>query len=275
MDQCGIQCMEADLLDRGTLHEPLDMVDVIYSLAFPSPLASKDELLTFINVGLKNLLEEANEHGVKTVVHLSCLDVYGKEQGRIGTGTVPKPADEYQTAMLNAERLLEDFSSHHTEMKVRIVRSAPVVGARDMVLTASILKMIERGKVVLPQGSSSTMSFSHPKDVAQSLLKVATHQTEGSSGALLVKSYDSTLNDLALAIVSAVGKKAEVKQAGLLSGKSLVPSYVADQIAARRVLDGQSAWANIAYAPAYDVKKTADEVAEWYRREPWATKDLG
>jgi len=37
MDQCGIQCIEADIMDRHTLHEPLDMVDVVYNLASPPP----------------------------------------------------------------------------------------------------------------------------------------------------------------------------------------------------------------------------------------------
>ena len=37
MDQCGIQCIEADVMDRHTLHEPLDMVDVVYNLASPPP----------------------------------------------------------------------------------------------------------------------------------------------------------------------------------------------------------------------------------------------
>ena len=37
MDQCGIQCLEADLLDKESLHEPLEMVNVVYNLASPTP----------------------------------------------------------------------------------------------------------------------------------------------------------------------------------------------------------------------------------------------
>jgi nucleoside-diphosphate-sugar epimerase len=271
MDQCGIQCIEADVMDRHTLHEPLDMVDVVYNLASPPPGGSAEDYARFNEVALKNLLEEANEHGAKVFVHLSCLDVYGSS-GLIEESTAPRPKDEYQKAKLNAEKIVSDFGREKPDMKVRIIRAARALGPRDTTLTVPLLKMIGQGKVVLPAGGSSPMSFTHPKDIAQSLLKAATYP--GDWNVYLVKSFDATVEDYTLALSNATGKKAEVKTAGLFSGKSLLPQYTVEQVKAGRTLKVQDSWKRISYAPLYTIDKTVEEVSEWYRKEPWATNDL-
>src|SRR5580704_7844247 len=62
LDQCGIQCIEADLLDRGTLHEALDGVNVVYNLASPTPdHEGQGDYLDANTKGLRNLLDEAEE----------------------------------------------------------------------------------------------------------------------------------------------------------------------------------------------------------------------
>jgi len=270
MDQCGIQCMEADVMDRHTLHEPLDMVDVVYNLASPPPGGKAADYASYNGVALNNLLEEANEHGAKVFVHLSCLDVYGIV-GPIDGSLVPRPKDEYQKAKLEGEMIVSEFGRGHPDMKVRVVRAARGLGPRDTTLTVPILKMIERGRVVLPVGGSVAISFSNPKDIAQSLLRAATYT--GDWETCLVKSFDATVEDFAKALSSATGKKAEVKSAGLFSGKTAVPQYTADQIKAGLTLKEQDSWKKISYAPAYTMEKTVEEVSEWYRKEPWATTD--
>jgi len=269
MDQCGIQCIEADVMDRHTLHEPLDMVDVVYDLASPPPGAGAEEYAKFNTVALNNLLEEANEHGAKVFVYLSCLDVYGS--GPIEAGVSPRPRDDYQKAKLEAEKIVSDFGREKPDMKVRIVRAARAIGPRDTTLTVPLLKMVERGKVILPAGANAAISFSHPKDIAQSLLKAATYV--GDLETCMVKSFDATTENYAKALSNATGKKAEVKSAGLFSGKTLLPTYTTEQIRAGLVLKQQETWNKISYMPAYTIEKTADEVSEWNRKEPWSTQD--
>jgi len=271
MDQCGIQCLEADLMDRHALHEPLDMVDVVYNLASPPPAAREEEFATFANTCLDNLLEEANEHGAKAFVHLSCLDVYGN-RGAITASTVPNPRDRYQKAKLDAENIVIAFGQKNPDLKVKVVRAARVVGPRDRTVTAPIARMAEKGKVVLPREGSSPLSLSHPKDVAQALLKAASYS--GNIQPILVKSFDASLEEYSKAIIATTSKKAEVKQAGLMSGKSLIPEYALEQVRALRTIGTEDSWSKIRYAPSYSVQKTAEEVSEWLRKEPWATKDL-
>jgi nucleoside-diphosphate-sugar epimerase len=275
MDQCGVQCIEADLMDRHTLHEPLDMVDVVYNLACPPPTASEEEQARFVDVGVRNLLEEANEHGAKSFVHLSCLDVYGSG-GAIDAGARPVPKDRYQKAKLNSEDMVMAFGRNNPDMKVRVVRAAMAVGPRDTKLTVPLLKMIERGKAVLPSGSSSSISLIHPKDIAQALLKAASC-TGGDIGIPLVKSFDASVEDVCREMTRVTGTNVQVGTAGLFSGgKTSIPPYTIDRIKARRTLGNrEDLWAKIQYAPNYTLAKTVEEVAEWHRKEPWSTKDIG
>lgn len=273
LDQCGIQCIEADLLDRHSLHEALDGVNVVYNLASPTPdHGGQVDYLEVNTKGLTNLIEEAEEHGVQDFVHLSTLDVFGFKKGRVGPGEVEvagPPPHAYQRAKLQAENTISEASKKGGEMRFKVVRAARAIGPRDPTLGLAIIRMIEAGGVVLPSGSGSPMSFTHPRDVAKALYKVA---TSGESGKVYqVKSFDAALDAIVKGVMEAEGKRVPVKREGLFS-KTGVPEYAASQVRAGTVLDAQDSWGAIGYAPEYDLKRTCGEIAEWQRKEPWLTE---
>ncbi len=266
MDARGVQGMEADLLDHHSLHEAMEGVDAIYNMASPMP-DSDTEFMKFNTEGLLNLLEVATELGVKTFVHLSTLDVCGFGSKEVSESSPVKPSNEYQRGKAETERLLSESAKRSPSPRVVIVRAARAVGSRDESLTIPLLRMIESGKVVLP--ASNTMSFSHPQDIAQAMYKAATGQAP--SGSLyLVKSFDSTPEDLSQELVSAVGARADVRREGLFS-KSLLSRYTSEQLKAALVVESQSSWKQLGYSPLFSAKTTCEEIAKWYMKEPWAT----
>jgi dihydroflavonol-4-reductase len=271
MDHCGVQCLEADLMDRHTLHEPLDMVDVVYNLASPPPGSPHEEFVKFNNVALRNLLEEANEHGAKVFVHLSPLDVYGFGQKTITETSEVAPATQYQQAKLESEKIVREFAQKNPEMRVGIVRAARGVGSRDTTIVLPILKMMQEGKATLPSGSSSKMSFTHPKDIAQALFRAASSNEKDKT--YLVRSFDASLEEVARALIGACGKEAVVKQQGLFSGKTVFSHYAVELLKAAPVLAEQKSWKGFGYVPAYDLGKAAAEIAAWSRKEPWLTEN--
>ena len=275
MDQCGIQILEADLLDKESLHEALEMVNVVYNLASPTPdHEGQGDYLDVNTKGLRNLLEEAEEHGVGDFVHLSTLDVFGFKRKKVGSSELATDSTSslqhpYQKAKLQAEMEIQEFSKKGGEMRLKVVRAARATGPRDTTLALPILRMMEGGSVVLPSGSDSPMSLTHPKDVAKALFRVA---TSGEGGKVYqVKSFDATAEDLAKGVVEACGKKAQVKREGLFSKTSL-PPYTASQVRAGVLLEKQESWDAITYAPEYDLKRTCAEIAEWHGKEPWLTE---
>jgi nucleoside-diphosphate-sugar epimerase len=274
MDQCGIQILEADLLERDSLHEAVDGVNVIYNLASPTPdHEGQGDYLPPNTQGLRNLLEEAEEHGVQDFVHLSTLDIFGFKKKRVGAGEEAanaSPSHPYQKAKLQAEMEIREFSKKGGEMRLKVVRAARATGPRDTTLALPLLRMMESGSVVLPSGSDSPMSFTHPKDVAKALFRVA---TAGESGRVYqVKSFDATAEELARGVVKACGKDAQVKREGRFA-KTALPPYTASQVRAGMLLEKQDSWGAISYSPDYDLQRTSATIAEWHGKEPWLTEN--
>jgi dihydroflavonol-4-reductase len=275
MDQCGIQILEADLMNKESLHEALEMVNVVYNLASPTPdHEGQGDYFEVNTKGLRNLLEEAEEHGVNDFVHLSTLDVFGFKKRRVGAndqapGESASLSHPYQRAKLQAEAEIREFSKQGGEMRLKVVRAARATGPRDTTLALPLLRMIEGGSVILPSGSDSAMSFTHPRDVAKALFRVA---TAGEGGKVYqVKSFDSTAEALAKGVIEASGKKAQIKREGIFS-KTALPPYTASQVKAGLLLEKQESWGAISYSPDYDLKRTCGEIAEWHGKEPWLTE---
>ena len=265
LDTNGVQGIEADLMDHHGLHEAMEGVDAVYNLASPMPGSDADYRPN--TEGLLNLLEVAAESKVRSFVHLSTVEVYGFGPKSVTLSTRFGPSNEYQRSKAEAERILKEFSKRSSLPRVCVIRAAKAVGARDETLVTPILKMAESGKVVLPEGG--VMSFSHPKDISQAMYKASTKELPSGTD-FLVKSFDSTPLDLGRGITQALGK-GEVKKQGPLSGSTL-PKYTAQQLRAPVVVGEQPNWKELGYAPAYTLDSTCEEIAAWYRKEPWVAE---
>jgi len=267
MDASGVQGIEADLSDHHGLHEAVEGVDVVYNLASPMP-DSDNGFLSANTEGLLNLLDVAAEAGARSFVHLSTLDVYGFGARYVSPENSFKPANEYQKSKAEAERLLQEFSKRNPLPRVTIIRSAKAVGSRDESLVVPFLRMIEAGKVWIPKGG--LMSYSHPRDIAQAMYKSAlVHSLTG--GTYLTKSFDATPEELARGVATAVGRTVQFKRQGVFSGSSF-PRYASEQLKASLRIDVQPSWKELGYVPGYDLTKACEEIANWYRKEPWVSE---
>lgn len=266
LDLNGVQGIEADPLDHHSLHEAMEGADTVYSMA--SPMPGRDQDFVRVNTeGVSNLLEVAREAKVKAFVHLSTLDVYGSNPGKVSRESTTKPGNKYQESKLQADRLLFEFAERSESPKVVVVRAALATGSRDSSFVVPLLKMIVSGSAVLP--ASGRMSFTHPKDVAQAMYRAATNPKAGRL--YLVKSFDAAPQEFAASLASAVGKAATVKQEGLFS-KGGLPDYTREMLKSHTLLETEDGWAELGYAPKYDLRSTCDEISQWYRKNPWATE---
>ena len=264
MDLNGVQGIEANLLDHHSLHEAAEGTDTIYSMASPMPGADLD-FERVNSEGIANLLEVAQEMGVKSLVHLSTLEVHGFGAGTVSLQSPINPAGPYQSSKASAESTLMQFARSNALPRVVIVRAARAVGPRDWTLAVPLLRMLASGKAVVPRGGA--MSFSHPKDIAQVMYRAASNPAV-AGGAYLVKSFDATPSDLVAGLASATGAHAEVRASGRFSKPDL-PEYTRQELEAGLSIGTQENWRDLSYAPAYDLGRTCQEIAAWYRKEPW------
>jgi len=266
MDTSGVQGVEADLLDHHSLHEAMEGVDIVYSMASPMPGAD-DDFMRINTEGLLNLLEVAKEAKAKAFVHLSTIEVFGFKAGTV-QGSAPNPSNEYQRAKAEAERLLDEFSRRSSGPRVAVIRAAKAVGSRDETLVLPVLSKAETGTITVPSGGP--MSFIHPKDIAQAMYRAAIGGVPTGSR-YNVMSFEATPEALVREIVSACGKSAEVRRQGLFSGSSL-PGYTTELLKASLRIEPQPNWGELGYAPQYSLKTTCEEIATWYKKSPWVTE---
>ena len=267
MDSNGVQGIEADLLDHDALHEAIEGADTIYSMASPTPYGDSG-FEKANSEGILNLLEVANEMKVKTLVHLSTLDVFGFGKKAVEESSPPRPSDGYQRSKLEADRLLLEFGKRTAEPRIVIVRPAKAVGSRDPSFVVPLLRMIGAGKASLP--GSTTMSFTHPKDIAQAMYRGATNSSL-KNRIFLVKSFDAAPEEFARQLVSTLGATSSVGQKGMF-GRTLLPPYTSEQLRASLGIGAQESWKELGYSPQFDMKQTCQEIAQWYRKEPWVTE---
>jgi nucleoside-diphosphate-sugar epimerase len=218
--------------------------------------------------GLSNLLEVAKESEAKSFVHLSTLEVYGFGDPMIVPESEPKPGDEYQSSKLLAERTLLEYAKRSPSPKITILRAARAFGSRDTSFVVPLLRMVEAGSVVLPP--SGSMSFSHPKDIAEAMYLAASKPSLGKN-LFLIKSFDTEPATLAVSLSKAVGETPSVKTEGPFT-KSRLPPYTRAQLRAHLRLDSDEGWSELGYSPKFDLTAACDEIANWYKREPWATE---
>ncbi len=267
MDTNGVQGTEVDLFDHHTLHEAMEGVDAVYSMASPMP-GSDTDFARVNTEGLLSLLEAATEAKAKAFVHLSTLDVFGFRTRIIADSTPHAPSNEYQRSKDEGERLLGQYARRNSTPRVTVIRSAKGVGSRDESLVVPVLKMLEAGKVVLPSGGR--MSFSHPRDIAQGMYRAATGQVP-IGRTYMIKSFDCTPEELARGMAASVGKDSDVRKQGFLSS-SQIPKYTLEQLKAALMIEGQDSWKELGYSPLFDLQKTCDEIAAWYKKSPWVTE---
>jgi nucleoside-diphosphate-sugar epimerase len=267
LDLNGVQGIETDLLDHHSLHDAMEGADTIYSMASPMPDSDKD--FEKVNTAIvRNILEVAAEEGVKTLVHLGTLDVYGFGKGTVEVASRSSPTGPYQRSKLAADEVLTN-SAWGKRMRVVVIRAARAFGPRDKTMAIPLLKMIEKERVVVPRGER--ISFTHPKDIAQAMFKCATNPSV-RSGTYLVKSFDANPDELAKGLFEAVGVSPKLAHSGLLS-KAQFPPYAEAQLKGSPRIELQDAWKQIGYSPAYDLLATCKEIAQWYGKERWVTEN--
>ncbi len=114
------------------------------------------------------------------------------------------------------------------------------------------------------------MSFSHPRDIAQAMYRAALGKIPTGSK-LLLKSFDSTPEELGRGILEATGIGAEIRREGFLSASAL-PKYTSQQLKAALRIEEQLSWKELGYSPEYDLRRTCEEIGAWYRKSPWVTE---
>jgi nucleoside-diphosphate-sugar epimerase len=52
----------------------------------------------------------------------------------------------------------------------------------------------------------------------------------------------------------------------------MLPSYTSEQLRASLIIGSQETWRELGYSPQFNLEQTCQEIAQWYRKEPWVAE---
>lgn len=134
-----------DIRDRAAVDRAMEGVDAVVHTAAALPLYSKRDIVTTDIHGIRNVLESAQEHGVKRFVHISSTAVYGipDHHPLLETDEL-QGVGPYGKAKIKAERICQDFRDKG--MVIPIIRPKSFVGPERLGVFALLYDWAKDGK---------------------------------------------------------------------------------------------------------------------------------
>ncbi len=287
IDELAVEAVEGDLSDVETLKKSIGNAEVVYNIAAETRESRPYEKYRAVNVlGFRNLLEASLLAGVKRVVQVSAIDVYGFNLPNtpVDENFHPRPRHPYHRSKLEAETLALQYMKDHPELGLTIIRPAIGFGPRDHRFTGRMLEGIRAGKITLPSGGNNRVSLIYAKDVAKALF-LAAHSPMSSGKAYVVKGFDCTPRELVEELASHMGHPAMISSVPLAlayfmaatseifakftKSEPRVTRFRTEYVGRTRLLSDHKIRQDLGYEPEYDLVKGCKETVEWFKERVW------
>jgi len=179
-----------DVLEKGCLNSAIQEGDVIFHCAYGK--TSDKRLNKKINEeGTENVCEVSLEKGVKRLIFLSSIAVYGEDPPEIVTENTPVKIsnDEYGNSKIAAEKICMDY--HKKGLPVTVIRPTIVYGPFSPIWTVGVIKRIKLGGWEKVKGLEGICNPVYIDDLVEALFLCV--KNENSIGEIFIISGDQTI----------------------------------------------------------------------------------
>lgn len=281
IEKPGVFPVFGDLNDIDALLKAVEGVVAVFHIAGAIKASTLGQYLEANQFGTRRLLEAAAANpNLRRFVHISSLAAAGPSQGirALKEEDQPNPISWYGESKLRSEKEVLQFSN---VFPTTILRPPAVFGSGDME-TLLIFRMVRRGWLFTPGGSSRPFSLIHIKDLAEACIKAAEIDTRSGEIFYISRPEVYEWKDFGDAIARALGKRyvripfpqfiaiAAGKAGDVWSRCAGRPSTVSSQ-KIREILqpgwlcDSSKAYQELGFAPAVDLENGIREACEWYQ----------
>jgi nucleoside-diphosphate-sugar epimerase len=192
--------------DDETMTDALRSVEVVHHVARGWSPARKLRLRKGPSDLLRRVVDASRRAGVRRIVYVSGVDVYGAESAEPQTEKAAlKPAHAFGRLKLNEERWLLDEA---LDLEVVVVRPGRLFGQGEDWLLPRLLREVARGRVWLPGGGHAVQTFVFAGDVGRACLAAADRGRSGK--AYVVGGFDSTWRELLDASARYAGMRLQI-----------------------------------------------------------------
>jgi GlcNAc-P-P-Und epimerase len=198
---------EADVRDRESLLEACRCRDVLYNLAAEHrDNVDPVELYRTVNVdGALNTCSAAEALGIRKLIFISTVAVYGFPAGEIDETAPMNPFNDYGRSKLDAERAFLAWAGRSADRSLTIVRPTVVFGPGNRGNVYVLLKHIASGRSIVVGDGRNKKSMAYVANVAD-LLAHALKFEEGVHIYNYVDKPDHDMNDLVALAIETLGR---------------------------------------------------------------------
>ena len=171
LKKLGVEIIHGDLTKKETLLPAVERVDTVYHIAaiYREQNVPKNYFFDVNVGGTKNLLEVAQDVGVRRFVHCSTVGVQGEIKNPPADETAPyNPGDVYQQSKVEGERLALQFFKENSVEGV-VFRPVGIYGPGDTRFL-KIFKFVRNGKFMMIGNGEVLYHLTYVRDLVQGII---------------------------------------------------------------------------------------------------------
>lgn len=270
----GTTTFTGDITDKSSLSPAFKDIDVvIHNAAYANDHGKQEKFYQFNVKGTENIAELCVEYNIGHLLYTSTAGIYGFPNNTIpikeSDGPTSKPLNAYGATKIESEKLL----NRYTEFKKTIFRPPMVFGAGGKP-TRVLLSRIQQGNMAYIGKGEKTISIVHPSDVAQCFRLALEKKVEGVFNTV---SFYCSIQELVELAAEKLGVAPPTRHVpffiayltGFFSeitakGEPNFTRFRAIKMGTSRIIDGEKAKKELGFKPAYDLKKTVEDMVSEY-----------
>ena len=170
-----IEIVQGDVTNIGRMHEVIEGCDYVFNAA--AAMGGRLEAQHRVNViGVRNIMIAAARAGVRRVVHVSSVAIYGFNHTGNITEDLPLQArkDPYNVTKAEGEAILREVGKEH-DLSYSIIRPGLIYGPGGGMWTRTMFRLARQKPTIFIGDGSGSVYPIHVDDVVDMMLLLATH----------------------------------------------------------------------------------------------------
>lgn len=157
--------------------------------------------------GVRVTLKAMEKNNVKRIIFFSSVAVYGLNKHNPDEKFPVDPFNHYGKSKLQAEELLQDWYTDHSDWNINIIRPTVIFGERNRGNVYNLLKQISGGKFLRVGKGENRKSMAYVGNVVAFVRYLIENRDKGYNVYNYVDKPDFTMNELVDLIEKVLNKK--------------------------------------------------------------------
>lgn len=190
-----IKMVAGDVTRQNDIKQAIRGCEIVFHCAVCTQ--GSKEVWHMVNVeGTKNVLEAALQAGVKRVVHLSTLMVYGTTPDGDLDETAPRHAlgDLYSQTKLESEKIAFDYFTRYG-LPVVIIQPTGVYGPFAQTYCLNVIQRLNTNRLILVNGGDGLLNLVYIDDMVSAILLAAVKEQAVGEAFLISGEHPVTWHD--------------------------------------------------------------------------------